>query len=408
MIRYNIVKDKFMNVDFSTVKVSDNPFEFDKYIIPSGVTHSPYDWCGPLGDKFVDTCNFDIENVFEHLNTTYLRDLRSGKAFLLLDQSHEGYQYDWVFDWFHESCEHYEINPKQILYVTGDMDIGRKYDLYCSEKGIVDKLDMISHAHFENAVFNSAINRVRIDNIPALPRFHEHLQYKTEHLNDIKVYNCLQKRPRAHRIWMFKELVDNNLLNDGLNSMNSLPWESTYYMGKLMDKIPYDRISKLLPMLPPTTENNSEELAIFEDQDSGKYQMRFNEDIMLDTWVSVISEASFGEDTCFISEKSFKPIAGMHPFIIFGNKRSLHYLRELGYKTFHPYIDESYDELECWERLDAIIDALKKIKSIPMEERLEWYAGMKEILEFNYDKLKRNSIMRVPKSMVTIANYFKD
>jgi hypothetical protein len=207
---------------------------------------------------------------------------------------------------------------------------------------------------------------------------------------------------------MFKELVDNNLLNDGLNSMNSLPWESTYYMGKLMDKIPYDRINKLLPMLPPTTENNSEELAIFEDQDSGKYQMRFNEDIMLDTWVSVISEASFGEDTCFISEKSFKPIAGMHPFIIFGNKRSLHYLRELGYKTFHPYIDESYDELECWERLDAIIDALKKIKSIPMEERLEWYAGMKEILEFNYDKLKRNSIMRVPKSMVTIANYFKD
>ena len=37
----------------------------------------------------------------------------------------------------------------------------------------------------------------------------------------------------------------------------------------------------------------------------------FNEEIMLDPWLTVVSEASFGdsEGECFLSEKTCKPIA---------------------------------------------------------------------------------------------------
>ena len=208
-------------------------------------------------------------------------------------------------------------------------------------------------------------------------------------------------------MWLFKELCLNNLLEGSISSMNWFKWNHTYYMNKTMDVTEYESVIKYCPMLPPYTGSYEEELAIFSGEDSAKYQMEFNTQITLDTWFSVISEASFGEDTCFISEKTFKLICVHHPFIIFGNKNSLHYLRELGYKTFHPYIDETYDTLECWERLDAIIKSIQKINAMSQDEKLKWFAQMKPILEHNYKVMKQNSLVNAPQPMITIKEYFE-
>jgi hypothetical protein len=133
----------------------------------------------------------------------------------------------------------------------------------------------------------------------------------------------------------------------------------------------------------------------------------FNDDIALDSWLTVISEASFAEDTCFISEKTFKFIADSHPFIIAGNKRSLKYLRDLGYKTFSPWIDESYDELDTWERYAAIGIALEKIKKLSPIERLEWFKGLSDILDYNLEILKKNTVDVVPQSYIEIKKHFE-
>ena len=50
--------------------------------------------------------------------------------------------------------------------------------------------------------------------------------------------------------------------------------------------------------------------------------------------------------TIFISEKTWKPIMVGHPFIMVGNKNNLKFLKDLGYKTFDKWIDESYDDIE--------------------------------------------------------------
>jgi hypothetical protein len=46
----------------------------------------------------------------------------------------------------------------------------------------------------------------------------------------------------------------------------------------------------------------------------------------------------------YISEKAFKPIAHVHPFVIQGTRGTLEYLRGLGFETFSHVIDESYDQ----------------------------------------------------------------
>jgi hypothetical protein len=71
-----------------------------------------------------------------------------------------------------------------------------------------------------------------------------------------------------------------------------------------------------------------------------------NPDWYTQTNFSLVSETlpvTIPAERLFVSEKTFKPITLMHPFIIHGSRGSLAYLHELGFQTFDHVIDESYD-----------------------------------------------------------------
>jgi hypothetical protein len=58
----------------------------------------------------------------------------------------------------------------------------------------------------------------------------------------------------------------------------------------------------------------------------------------------------------YMSEKTFKPIAFEHPFVVWGSPGTLAYLHKSGFETFEHAIDESYDTMiNNKQRLDSII-----------------------------------------------------
>jgi hypothetical protein len=280
------------------------------------------------------------------------------------------------------------------------MDAVEQYTTWADHNNFEDRILVVPHPEFEVYSYEVSLNR------PFMSKFSDHYEYKNKNEHRIKLYNALQKRPRAHRAWLFSSLLEADLLDDGINSMNYLPQDHTWYDHRVMKEEQYKRMETRLPMLPPHDELAEIELAAFSAGDSGKYQMEYNVQIGLDSWVTVISEAGFAEDTCFLSEKVFKPIAACQPFIIFGNRGSLENLRKLGYRTFEPLIDETYDQLPTWERLDAIIASLIQIKHMP--DKLAWYRGFEEIVTHNYEVMRRNCEDKVPDSYVTILEYFRN
>jgi hypothetical protein len=394
MIRHCNNKLVLENIDYTRIGWLEfaTDMQLENYIIASGVAHSPYDWCGPCENSMgLDHMFPEKKNLFYYLNDVYLKDLKNNNAYLLLDQTHEGYHEEWLFDWFHNSCAEYNISPSRIIYITGNMTVQCQYTTWCNDKNIDVKMTAIPEAHFEHCAFTTLVNRVKIDNEEPLPSFNDHIEYKKKNASDIKLYNLLQKRPRAHRSWMFKEIIENDLAQFGINTMNFFEQHNTYYFGKMMEEGEYRELVKLLPMLPSSDESYEVELQEFSDMDSGKYVTKFNEDTIIKSWISIISEASFGEDTCFISEKTFKVIAAGHPFIILGNKHSLKALHEMGYKTFHPFIDESYDELNTWDRMNSIVKCVKDLTQRSHEELLEWYNSIESIIEHNIKNLEKRS-----------------
>jgi hypothetical protein len=233
--------------------------------------------------------------------------------------------------------------------------------------------------------------------------FQEQLDFKINNLEKIKTYNCLQKRLRPHRIWIYKYLNDNGLLPDGLVSMNAFASTSTEFEGHAIDEITAQQLNEKLPLILYGHNNN--------EHGDRYYIDRILPQVHLDSWVTVISEASVGDSelTIFLSEKAFKPIACSHPFIFMGNKGSLAKLREIGYKTFDGFIDETYDTLPTWERMQAVIDAIKKIHRI--ENKIEWYNNMKPILEHNKKLLMSRENWKNPayiKLIDTVKNYYEN
>ena len=120
-----------------------------------------------------------------------------------------------------------------------------------------------------------------------------------------------------------------------------------------------------------------------------------NKDIYLNSYISLVSESIFFQNkevdntnidfpSGYLSEKVWKPIGHSHPFILMAPAKSLEYIKSMGYKTFHPFIDESYDEeIDDFKRLELILNEVDKFSKKTKEEKDEFLHNIKDILNHN-------------------------
>jgi len=126
-----------------------------------------------------------------------------------------------------------------------------------------------------------------------------------------------------------------------------------------------------------------------------------------DTYFSVITETSFPffkvcdvEETemgRILSEKTFKAIGMKHPFIIVSNPHTLELLQEIGYKTFHPLIDETYDKVtDPVIRMMMIVNETKKLCELEGDELTHFLTEAKKICDYNYNVLLNKANFHYP------------
>jgi hypothetical protein len=97
----------------------------------------------------------------------------------------------------------------------------------------------------------------------------------------------------------------------------------------------------------------------------------------------------------FPTEKTYKALASSKPFISFAAPFFMEELKNLGYKTFSPYIDESYDqEVDNLKRLQMISSEVKRICSLNESEYNDLLQNCNVIAEYNRDVFfkQRNNI----------------
>ena len=86
----------------------------------------------------------------------------------------------------------------------------------------------------------------------------------------------------------------------------------------------------------------------------------------------------------FITEKTDKCFTAGQPFIVFSTPGYLKHLKELGFKTFDKWWDESYDDEETEsKRLKLLYGIIEKVNSWSLEKCAQVYSEMIPILQHN-------------------------
>lgn len=105
------------------------------------------------------------------------------------------------------------------------------------------------------------------------------------------------------------------------------------------------------------------------------------------TFVDLVVESHVAGRTFFPTEKTFRPIILGKPFIIFGSRNYLAYMRQMGFQTFWEHWDESYDGYDSAGRLHKIYQLIDYIGKMSAEQRTQLAQDIKPVVDYNRNLL---------------------
>lgn len=109
-----------------------------------------------------------------------------------------------------------------------------------------------------------------------------------------------------------------------------------------------------------------------------------------DVFCSIVNESSFLDITTYISDKTLTAILNSMPFVIVGPPYALRTAKEMGFKTFDKYWEESYDsELDHTKRLHKIFKVIDTIATFSMSDLASIQNDMQDLLLYNKQHIKR-------------------
>ena len=305
----------------------------------------------------------------------YLNRLVHGDLYLILCNSHEAF-HDLVHEIYVLAVKELQIPEHKILLLSESADILDEVKRVASSLGkqeIKVKWARIFEwsAHQHTLYYQQGKQKAKLIDKPFS-----------------KAYLNFNRRWRLHRPALVALLHANDLLDRGhvsLAPIEGYTWENIWWqlMQYHNDEIKAilepnkDKICNLPPLFLDTQElyNNQ---ATYDDATEYLYN---------DSYFSIVAETNYYDDKPgrFLSEKVFKPVIMKHPFILVSNPHSLKLFRELGYKTFSPFIDESYDSIEDnSKRLLAIVDEIKRLSYLTPSQLSEFLQGLNSVCEYNY------------------------
>lgn len=215
--------------------------------------------------------------------------------------------------------------------------------------------------------------------------------------SNIRKYKFLsynRNSQRLHRPYLVSKLHNDDIIKDSiislyesdmltnfdktLQSNHNIEFETLKF--SLEDKAILKKfIDEIYPLR--LDHNTAEECARADNQISTKEHF-------LDSYFNIVCETSCHSDYTFITEKTLRPIINLQPFIVFGNPYTLKSLKEMGFKTFDKWIDESYDlEINTNKRFELAYNEILKISKLDIDEIHEMYFDMFEILDHNFNNL---------------------
>ena len=343
--------------------------------------------------------------LYNHLTLPYLNSQTRWKNYSYKDKDTKYFP----MDIFPELTKiHMDIIPgltnneiQKLTYVSATINSSQIYKSYCEVMRIPQHQQIkVVYDNFYGGLVSNYRDFELCDNVP-VTKTHKYL--------------CYNRMPHIHRLVLIGALKNLDLIKHGKISMyTNLNYYNAGYK-KILDYISegdcencwhhnqefYDKVRSGLAQCESTF---PWKLSL-ENHGDNPCNNTLNDHLEhASTFFSIITETGFynryNKDFCFahniyLTEKTYKAIKHKHPFILVGAPNSLLYLRQAGFKTFNPFINETYDvETNDDIRMQRIINEIHRLCDMSMSELSDWKSSMNQILEHNYNIL--HSLPRSP------------
>lgn len=340
-----------------------------------------------------------IDSIIEQVDEAYIE----GKRNVFFDNIGEGIETQSTLK-IHEAATYIKQKYPDVVCVliTGSANGKEAYHRLCNRTQTTPILEIIACHYFEYTMLDRWVN------------FLYKSSYSLE--NRSKIYTCLNRVLRFHRIEFLNKMLAANLVND--NCYYSF-YNGAAIEGGLSDILEYSHNNpnslnhilanmELVKTLKINTDPNRPNPADLLISDFTLYQ---------DSYFSIIPETGYYdpsqleyayeplENCVFLSEKTYKPILLRQPFILLSRAGSLNELHKRGFRTFHPHIDETYDNIEDDQlRMDAIVDEVKRLSNKTNSEWLDWVKNVEPIVEHNFNEIQSKTNYVVNKDLIGLLN----
>lgn len=339
--------------------------------------------------------------------------VKSNKLGLLIQIDGEAFSID-EHQWVRKIAEQlvgHGLEKSKIVLTCADLDFKLNYSKWGTvNQDIVSKVNIntLSIDFFQFSYLKQYLRRTaRYDWLKNRPMpFHYHEGIKNEELlldvpsvdSKVKDFICFNAAARPHRVALVSELYRRGLQNNVISLLFRYAKKPTISDTQMSDYISKnfmiskdqktyfdamfvkDRKSKRI-----TVDGNVDDIVADDRKSLAKFYK--------ETYFSLVTETKFGSESTaihasgqvgtyfnnpfFVTEKTFKPIAYFHPFVIVGSAGTLQYLRDEGYETFPEMFDESYDTIEDGtERFQKICETVENFCKLPKEKKDEIYTSI--------------------------------
>lgn len=349
-------------------------------------------------------------SFFNFISDKSLEYIKTNKNyFLFVNYTNEGVlDYEW-FDIIYSELDRLDIPHNKIIFAISDFNIETNFNIWYSKNG--KKRGKINVLYFnwsrptKTKEYLAILNNTKTKSNPhANGRSivtRNKIRKNTKRPYKFLIFN---RRIRNHRLYSllyfyYKNIIDDMLISYDLTDkrcidigdtsiIDNIQHNNNLYLGDTKNIL--DKILNNVPKKTIDYENIGDVSGLnFE-----------NDKPYLESYIHIISETNFFEIGGYFSEKTWKPIGNLQPFIMMGPHNSLEELKKLGFKTFHPFINEDYDKIENNEtRFVTVLNEIYRITTLSKDEIHKWYNSILDVLEHNQKLLLSSKSLNV---------YYKD
>lgn len=362
----------------------------EKYIYP--IKASPY------MDAFTGA-HFEGTKIagnffWKYMSSQALEDVKNRRAIILLDYGEENFVTQDTYENLHIALSFSDIPPEQIVLAFNSFNAEELYTkwFYKNERKLIVKnfpYVINNTSHFYDTITKDDQGRIGTDTF---------LKSKRKIRDNYFLFKV--RRARPYRVALAMAMHEDGLLEQAdwsfLTKLDRVDWLSSIYGKDYGFKLSEKKIDQFCAKTPKTLVHEREDtydtISSWTDSQIKSY---------LNAYFYVCTETYTEGPYKSVTEKICKPMANFMPFLFNSFPGALALLRSLGFKTFHPFIDESYDgEPNSQKRTYMIYQEIKRLCAMDKKELHKWYWKQQDILIHN-----RETLLNLYKVDSTLKNF---